>query len=71
MEAAASIIGILQLSDKVIEYGNTAKGAKTDWPRLRGQIRACNSLLIRLKDQSEDSEDGQNWSETMKNLKCP
>jgi hypothetical protein len=71
MDAAASIIAIVQLCEKVIKYVNSASGAKADRARLRDQVRACSTMLLQLKDESEDSEEGQAWLETIVALTDP
>lgn len=71
MDAAASVIAIVQLCEKVIKYVNSASGAKADRARLRDQVRACSTMLLRLKDESEDSEDGVTWVGTIAALANP
>jgi DNA replication protein DnaC len=71
METAASIIAILQLSDKVIKYVRDVSGATEDRKRLREQVRACSSILLMLKDGIEDSEEGQAWAGTVDLLAPP
>lgn len=71
LSATASIVAILQLSDKVIKYIGTATGAKDDRKRLREEIRACGNILQQLIDEADDSEEGKAWSDTIKILEAP
>jgi hypothetical protein len=71
METAASIIAVLQLSDKVIKYVRDVSGATEERKRLREQIRACCSVLLMLKDGIEDLEEGQAWAGTVDLLASP
>jgi Cdc6-like AAA superfamily ATPase len=71
METTASIIAVLQLSDKVIKYIQGVSGATDDRKRLREQVRACSNILLTLRDGIEDSEEGQAWAETMGLLASP
>ncbi len=67
----ASIIAVLQLSETVIKYIVTAKGAKDDRKRLREEIRGCSNILKQLQDNADDSEEGKAWSDTIKALEAP
>jgi hypothetical protein len=71
LSATASIIAILQLSDKVIKYIGTATGGKDDQKRLREEIRVCSNILHQLVDEADDSEERKAWSETIKVLVAP
>ena len=71
LDTTASIIAILQLSAKLIEYINTAAGATKDRKRLRKEVRACSNILQQLKDEADDSEEGKAWSATIKILEGP
>ncbi|KAH4116474.1 hypothetical protein HBI81_022200 [Parastagonospora nodorum] len=71
METAASIIAVLQLSEKVIKYIRDVAGATEDRKRLREQVRACSNILLTLRDGVEDSEEGQAWAETVELLASP
>ncbi|CAO2648676.1 Nn.00g079430.m01.CDS01 [Neocucurbitaria sp. VM-36] len=71
LSGAASIIATAQLCEKVIKYINTVSGAKEDRKHLRGHIRECSTILLRLKDGAEDSEEDIAWSETLRALDSP
>jgi phage gp46-like protein len=71
METAASIIAILQLSEKVIQYVRDVSGATEERRRLREQVRACSNILLLLRDGVEDSDEGQAWAETVDMLASP
>ncbi|PNY26502.1 Ankyrin repeat domain-containing protein 50 [Tolypocladium capitatum] len=71
LSGAASIIAILQLSSTLVEFIGACKGATTERRRLREEIRACTRILYELKDQSDDSEEGETWSETIRALEAP
>lgn len=68
LSGAASVIAVLQSSGKVVQYINNARGAKDDRRRFRDQVRACASIWRQLKDESDDSEEGQAWSSTIRAL---
>ncbi|KAH7122392.1 hypothetical protein B0J11DRAFT_581097 [Dendryphion nanum] len=71
LSTTASIIATLQLSAKVIQYINAAKGSPKDRKRLREGIGSCRNILQELKDESDDSEEGKAWLETIKTLEGP
>jgi len=71
METAASIIAVVQVSEKVIRYIRDVSGATEDRKRLREQVRACSNILSTLRDGIEDSEEGQEWGETIELLASP
>ncbi|KAI9772157.1 MAG: hypothetical protein M1839_002528, partial [Geoglossum umbratile] len=71
LSVTASIIAILQLSSKVIKYVNGAAGAATERKRLRDEVRSCESILQRLKDEADDADEGKLWLETIKALEAP
>jgi hypothetical protein len=64
----ASIIAILLLSAKLVEYVNTTAGATQDRKRLREEVRSCSNILQQLKDEADDYEEGKAWSQTIKTL---
>jgi hypothetical protein len=64
----ASIIAIIQLASAVAEYINGVRGATKERKRLREEVRACEFILQQLKDDADDSEEGEAWSETIKAL---
>ncbi|CAI4213229.1 unnamed protein product [Parascedosporium putredinis] len=69
--AAASIIAVLQLSEKVVQYIKSAKGAKQQRTAFRDELRACEAILRELKDEADDSEEGQAWTATIETLEGP
>ena len=52
----ASVIAVLQLSGKIVDYVGKVKDASEDRKRLRGEVRACKRILQELKDDAEDIE---------------
>lgn len=71
LSTTASIIAVLQLSAKVVQFTGAAAGAAKERKRLREEVRACEYILQQLKDESDDSEEGKAWSETIKALEAP
>ncbi|EOA88660.1 uncharacterized protein SETTUDRAFT_160526 [Exserohilum turcica Et28A] len=71
MDTTASLIAIVTLCEQVIKYINAAAGAKDDRQRLRTQIRTCSHFILQLKDEAEDSEQGQEWAKSMQLLSSP
>jgi hypothetical protein len=71
METAASIIAVLQISDKVIKYIRDVSGATEERKRLREQVRACSNILLALRDEVEDYEEGEAWTKTMELIGGP
>ncbi|CAK7216079.1 hypothetical protein SEUCBS140593_002749 [Sporothrix eucalyptigena] len=71
LSVSASIIAVLQLSSEVVKYISAAAGATEERRRLREAVRACENILQKLKDESDDSEEGKAWSETIKALEAP
>jgi hypothetical protein len=68
LSTTASIIAIVQLSSAVVEYINGVRGATKERKRLRDEVRACEFILQQLKDDADDTEEGEAWSETIKAL---
>jgi hypothetical protein len=71
LSATASIIAIIQLTSEVAKYASAAAGATKDRKQLRDEVRACEHILQRLKDEADDSEEGRAWAETIKALEAP
>lgn len=71
LSATASIIAVIQLSTEVVKYIGTTAGATRERKRLRDEVRACEYILQQLKDEADDSEEGNAWSETIKALEAP
>ncbi|KAF1828738.1 hypothetical protein BDW02DRAFT_206603 [Decorospora gaudefroyi] len=64
----ASVIAVLQLSGKVVDYVGKVRDASEDRKRLRDEIRACKRILQEIKDDSDDFEEGDAWADTLKTL---
>jgi len=71
LSATASIISVIQLSSDVVKIIGAATGATKERKRLREEVRACAYTLERLKDEVDDAEEGEAWSETIKALEAP
>ena len=71
LSTTASIIAVLQLSSKVIEYIRKTTCSKKETKSLRDQLRSCETILDQLDDKDDDSEEAQQWSETIKALQAP
>ncbi|CAJ2510411.1 Uu.00g051140.m01.CDS01 [Anthostomella pinea] len=71
LSTTASIVAVIQLSAKVVQYISTASGSTKERQRLRREIQACDDTLQQLKDESDDSETGKSWSNTVKALEAP
>ncbi|KPM36223.1 hypothetical protein AK830_g10354 [Neonectria ditissima] len=71
LSTAASIIAVLQLSASVVGYINTAVGATKDRKRLREEVRACEYILLQLKEEADDSREGATWLQTIETLEAP
>ncbi|ROW10339.1 hypothetical protein VMCG_01780 [Cytospora schulzeri] len=67
----ASLIAVLQVAAEVVKFINSAAGAINERKRLREEIRSCMFIIERLKDDSEDVEEGEAWTETLKTLGEP
>jgi hypothetical protein len=67
----ASVIAVLQLSSKVVEYVGKVKDASEDRKRLRNEIQACKRFLQEIKDDADDSQGGDGWADTIKTLERP
>lgn len=69
LSVTASIIAVLQLSSNVLSYMINIKHATKEQRKLRDEIRRCETILLQLKDNSEDSaSDGDNleWRSKIK-----
>ncbi|KAF7556652.1 hypothetical protein G7Z17_g1186 [Cylindrodendrum hubeiense] len=71
LSVTASVIAVLQLSSNVVKYINSAAGATKERKHLREELRACESILLQLKDGIDDSEEGEAWSATIAALESP
>jgi hypothetical protein len=67
----ASVIAVLQLSGKVVDYVGKVKDASEDRKRLRDEIRACKRILQEIKDDADDSQESDGWVDTIKTLERP
>jgi len=66
----ASIIAVLQLSSKAVEYLSNAKNAHEERGKLQREILIVAGLLTVLQSKSEEWK-YENWSETVKLLESP
>jgi len=71
LNTTASVITVLQLFSKVVQYIKSAAGATKQRKGLRDELRQCENILQYLKDEADDSEEGKAWSETIKALEAP
>ncbi|CAG5152709.1 uncharacterized protein ALTATR162_LOCUS2880 [Alternaria atra] len=65
METTASIIVVAQLCERVIEYIVAVFGPKAERQRLWSQTRYCTSLLLKLKDEIDDSDEPKEWTKIL------
>jgi hypothetical protein len=65
METIVSIIVVAQLCERVIEYIVAVFGAMAERQRLWFQIRYCTSLLLKLKDEIDDSDGPEEWTKIL------
>jgi len=66
LSTGTGIIAILQLSTEVVKYIIGVAGSTKDRRRLRSEIIACEAILMRLQDLSDDArEESKSW-ENMK-----
>ena len=63
LSAAASVIAVIQLSNEVVSYINTAAGSTKERRRLRDEVRSCEDVLQQLKDEVDESKEGRTTSE--------
>src|SRR5438045_1585305 len=70
LSTTASIIAIIQLSSEAIGYISGAVGATKERMRLRNEVLGCESILQQLKDAANNTEEGKEWSETIKTLEA-
>ena len=68
LSVTASIIAVIGLCGQVIGYIAAAKGATKDRSQLKAEILSCQSLLEALKDETEDSDDSDDWANIIKTL---
>ncbi|RYP64313.1 hypothetical protein DL771_008815 [Monosporascus sp. 5C6A] len=61
LSTTAGIIAVIQLSSEALGFIGTATGATQERKRLREEIRACDNILQQLKDEANDSEEGEAW----------
>jgi len=61
LSVTASIIAVLQLSGKVLEYLNNVKGAPKDRAQCAIEILNLCGLLYKLRDHVEQGEPTQPW----------
>ena len=65
LSVTASIVTLIELCSRVTDYIASAKDAKRDRIRLKGEIRSCQELLEALKEEVDDSATGNDWQDTM------
>ncbi|OAL26569.1 hypothetical protein AYO22_04180 [Fonsecaea multimorphosa] len=68
---AATIIAVIKLSCEVVGFVGTAIGATKERKRVREEVQACQTILQQLKDEAEESEEGQRWAKIIKALEEP
>jgi len=66
----SSIIAVLQLSSKAVEYLSNAKGAHEERGRLLREIVSVTGLLTVLRSKSEAWK-FEDWSETVRLVQSP
>ena len=66
----ASIIAVLELSSKAVEYLSSAKDAHQERDRLLREVIFVTGLLTVLRSKSKEW-DNDGWSETVKLLELP
>ncbi len=64
----ASIITVLDLSGKVVQYLNSVKDASKDRSRIRDEITSASFLLYMIKDHAKQASSGDNWLPTLVSL---
>ncbi|OAP56393.1 hypothetical protein AYL99_09572 [Fonsecaea erecta] len=65
---AASLIAVIKLSCEVIGFVGTASGATKERKRVREEVQACQTILQQLKDEADESEEGQTWTKIINAL---
>jgi hypothetical protein len=68
LSITTSVIAVLDLCKKVIDYIATAKGATKDRSQLQAEILSCQTFLEALKDPPEDSDGRNDWANIIKTL---
>lgn len=71
LSLSASIVAVLQLTGKVIQYLNCVKGAPKDRQRLLSELCNVNCILYILQNQADQAENGEQWSLTLHALSSP
>jgi hypothetical protein len=68
---SASIITILELSKRVLNYLNGVKGASDDRRRLLSEVASISGLLYHLKDRAEQTQRSYSLLKTLQSLEGP
>ncbi|CAG9978718.1 unnamed protein product [Clonostachys byssicola] len=71
LSTTASVIAVLQLTSKIVQYLNSASGATKERKALRDELRACERVLEQLKDRCDEEDCDTEWNNTIKVLEGP
>ncbi|CAH0054982.1 unnamed protein product [Clonostachys solani] len=71
LSTTASVIAVLQLTSKIVQYLNSASGAAKERKTLRDELRACERVLEQLKDRCDEEGGDTEWNNTIKVLEGP
>ncbi|VUC26662.1 unnamed protein product [Clonostachys rosea] len=71
LSTTASVIAVLQLTSKIVQYLNSASGATKERKTLRDELRACERVLEQLKDRCDEEDSDTEWRDTIKVLEGP
>lgn len=71
LSTAASIIAVIQITGTVIQYLGSVKGAPKERQRLLTELSNVTGILIVLKDEAENAENGESWNATFRSLNMP
>ncbi|CAH0028066.1 unnamed protein product [Clonostachys rhizophaga] len=71
LSTTASVIAVLQLTSKIVQYLNSASGATKERKALREELRACERVLEQLKDRCDEEGGDTEWNNSIKVLEGP
>ncbi|CAI6095091.1 unnamed protein product [Clonostachys chloroleuca] len=71
LSTTASVIAVLQLTSKIVQYLNSASGATKERKALRDELRACERVLEQLKDRCDEGDGDTEWNSSIKVLEGP
>lgn len=71
LSVATGIVTVIQLSAEVARFLRAVDSATRERKDLLNEVRACGNILQELSDQADDSEEGREWSETIRALEAP